>query len=115
MIPVPKNVFMIPTKMNFQNVRSNNCLIFIAFSSAGVSNNIPRSAFDFLIDSGNVVSNNAKADHNDTAGKQLNQNYGCKSFQSLSADFLKQCNTAENNRNNKHDYAKHGNNLHWCR
>ena len=111
-MPVPNNVLITPTKMNFQNVRSNNCLIFIAVPSAGFSNNIPRSAFDFLIDSGNVVSDNAKADHNDTAGKQLNQNYGCKSFQSQSANLLNQRNTTENNRNNKHDYAKYRNNLH---
>ena len=98
--------------MNFQNVRSNSCLIFIAVSSAGFSNNVPRSALDFFVDSGNVVSDNAKADHNDTAGEQLNQNHGRKSFKSLSADFLNQSNGAKNKRNYKHDYAKYGNDLH---
>ena len=58
--------------------------------SALFAYDISGPSFDFVIDSGNIVSDNAEADHQHTSYYQLQQNNGGKTFKRCSGKITVQ-------------------------
>ena len=84
--------------------------VFFAFTRR--RNNIFRSALDFLINTCNIIAYDSKANHNNAAGKKLDQNNGGETFKRLSAEFLHKSDNTQDHGNNKHQHAQHGYYLH---
>ena len=73
---------------------------------------ISGSSFNFVINSGNIMSDNTKANHEYTADNQLQENNGCEAFQCCAGKVAVQGMGGKYKRENQHNPSHKGYKLH---
>lgn len=81
-------------------------------TAASFAYDISWSCLDFVVNSGDIVSYNAQADHKSTADNQLQKDYSGKSFLCCAGKISVKGLNAKNNGCAEHDPAQQSNQLH---
>ena len=83
----------------------------MAVLPTGLCDEISGPVFDFLIELGKIVADDAQADHHKTAGKQLDQDDRRKAAQRLPQQLLHQGDASQHQRGQQHECAQDGHEL----
>src|SRR5699024_5925120 len=85
--------------------------LIAVLSSAAVRDDVPGPVLDLLVDLGDVVPQNAQADHQCAADEEQEQDDGGKALQGLPVDLLPQGPAAQHQRAQEYQHPQKGDDL----